>query len=65
MLSKNMSGYDRIFRILIALFLITFAITGRIGAWGWVIGAVLLATAAVSRCPLYGLLGFRPRRSTD
>jgi len=64
MIAKNMSGYDRIFRILLALFLITFAISGKIGNWGWVVGLVLLLTASLARCPMYALLGFKVRKST-
>jgi hypothetical protein len=64
MLSKNMSGSDRVFRILLALFLITFSISGQIGNWGWIVGLVLLVTASLARCPMYALLGYRPKRST-
>jgi len=31
MLSKNMSGTDRVFRILLGLFLVAFATWGKIG----------------------------------
>jgi hypothetical protein len=58
-----MSGYDRVFRILLALFLIAFTISGRIGNWGWVVGLILLLTASVARCPMYALLGFKPRNT--
>ena len=47
MIAKNMSGYDRVFRILLALFLITFFISGQIGHWGWIAGLVLLAMAGL------------------
>ena len=63
MIAKNMSGYDRVFRILLALFLITFSISGQIGSWGWIVGLVLLLTASLARCPLYALLGFKVRKS--
>jgi len=62
---KNMSGYDRVFRLLLGMFLVAFAISGRIGNWGYVIGLVMLLTATVSRCPMYALLGFKARKSTD
>jgi Protein of unknown function (DUF2892) len=64
MIAKNMSGYDRVFRILLALFLITFSISGQIGNWGWIVGLVLLLTASLARCPMYALLGFKVRKST-
>lgn len=61
MFSKNMSGTDRVFRLLLGMFLVVFAISGRIGDWGWILGLLLLLTAVVSRCPLYALLGYRPK----
>ena len=64
MIAKNMSGYDRVFRILLALFLITFSISGQIGNWGWIAGLVLLLTASLARCPMYALLGFKVRKSS-
>ncbi len=63
MMAKNMSGYDRVFRILLGLFLIAFAISGQVGGWAWVVGLVMLLTATVARCPMYALLGFRVRKS--
>lgn len=65
MMSKNMSGYDRIFRILLGLFLIAFAISGKVGNWGWAVGLVMLLTASAARCPMYALLGFKVRKSAD
>ncbi|KPF45765.1 hypothetical protein IP87_07660 [beta proteobacterium AAP121] len=62
-MAKNMSGYDRVFRILLGLFLIAFAISGQVGGWAWVVGLVMLLTAMVARCPMYALLGFRVRKS--
>jgi hypothetical protein len=62
---KNMSGYDRVLRLLLGMFLVAFAISGRIGNWGYVIGLVMLVTASISRCPMYALLGFKVKKSTD
>ena len=64
MIAKNMSGYHRVFRILLALFLITFSISGQIGNWGWLVGLVLLLTTSLARCPMYALLSFTLRKST-
>ncbi|MEY8879038.1 MAG: DUF2892 domain-containing protein [Leptothrix sp. (in: b-proteobacteria)] len=62
MLKKNMSGYDRVFRILLGLIMLGYAIAGRVGAgWGWV-GLLLLLTASLSHCPLYALLGVGARK---
>ncbi|MDO9072046.1 MAG: DUF2892 domain-containing protein [Rubrivivax sp.] len=65
MMRKDMSGYDRVFRILLGLYLIAFAISGQVGNWGWVVGPVMLLTATTAHCPMYSLLGFRLRKSTD
>lgn len=65
MLSKNMSGTDRVFRIVLGLFLVAFAISGKVGDWGWIVGLVMLLTASTARCPMYSLLGFKVRKSTD
>ena len=56
-MKSNVGGIDRILRIVVGLVLIALALTGTIGAWGW-IGVVPLATAALGFCPLYTVLGF-------
>lgn len=56
-MKSNVGGIDRILRIVLGLVLIGLALTGTIGAWGW-IGVVPLATAAMGFCPLYTVLGF-------
>ncbi len=55
-MKSNVGGIDRILRAVLGLVLIALAATGTIGLWGW-IGVVLVATAAISFCPLYPLLG--------
>ncbi|MEY4910111.1 MAG: hypothetical protein RL260_3829 [Pseudomonadota bacterium] len=52
----NVGGADRILRIVVGLVLILLALSGQIGAWGW-IGVVPLATGLFRMCPLYSLLG--------
>jgi hypothetical protein len=52
----NVGGIDRVLRMLVGLALIGLAITGNIGAWGW-IGVVPLATGLFRFCPVYPLLG--------
>ena len=54
----NVGGIDRVLRILVGALLIILAITGVIGAWGW-LGLVLLATGVFSFCPAYTLLGVK------
>lgn len=52
----NVGDIDRIARFVVGALLILGALTGAIGAWGW-IGVVPLATAAIRFCPAYRLLG--------
>ncbi len=56
MFKSNVGGIDRILRIVVGVALIAMALTGTIGAWGW-IGVVPLLTAAMGSCPLYSVLG--------
>jgi hypothetical protein len=53
---KNIGTTDRIARVFVGGLLIVLAMTGTIGAWGW-IGIVPLATAAINFCPAYRLIG--------
>ena len=52
----NVGTVDRIARALLGLVLVALALTGAIGAWGW-LGLVLIGVAAVGNCPLYSVLG--------
>jgi Protein of unknown function (DUF2892) len=52
----NVGGLDKIVRIVAGAALIALAVTGTIGAWGW-IGIVPLATGLLGICPLYSILG--------
>jgi hypothetical protein len=55
-MNKNEGGLDRGLRILAGLALIGAAVTGTVGAWGYV-GVVPLVTGLMGWCPLYTLLG--------
>jgi hypothetical protein len=55
-MKSNVGGIDRILRMLVGLVLIGLAVTGTVGAWGW-IGIVPLATGLFRFCPAYPLLG--------
>lgn len=57
----NVGTIDRIARALIGIVLIGLTLAGVIGWWGW-IGVVPLATAAISFCPLYTMLGINTRK---
>ena len=64
-MKKNVSGIDRVLRIVVGLVLIALAITDSmslthtIGAWGW-LGIVPLATGLIGFCTLYHLLKIKP-----
>lgn len=53
----NVGGLDRTLRIIVGLALIVMAVTGTIGAWGW-IGVLPLATGLMKTCPMYSIFGF-------
>jgi hypothetical protein len=69
-MNTNVGTADRIFRILLGVVLIAFAIPIGFPAtgWNWVgwIGFVPILTALVGWCPLYAMLGIstspRPAR---
>ncbi|MDO8458230.1 MAG: DUF2892 domain-containing protein [Burkholderiaceae bacterium] len=60
-MKSNVGGIDRILRALIGLVLLGLAYAGNFGTWAWagyVIGAVMLGTAAIGWCPPYALFGW-------
>ncbi|MDR5868483.1 YgaP family membrane protein [Halomonas koreensis] len=61
-MKTNVGGLDKIARIVIGALLIGLALTGTIGAWGW-IGVIPLVTGLLNSCPLYALLGISTCKS--
>lgn len=61
-ISKNIGQVDRGLRFALGALLILLAVTGTIGVWGY-IGAIFVATAAISFCPLYRLVGLKTCRA--
>lgn len=57
-MQANVGTLDRVLRVLLGLVLIGLALTGTIGAWGW-IGLLPLATGLLRYCPAYALFGWR------
>jgi hypothetical protein len=55
-MTQNIGNTERVIRIVGGLVLITLAVTGNVGVWGW-LGLVPLATGLVGWCPPYSLLG--------
>ncbi|WLI74973.1 DUF2892 domain-containing protein [Halomonas alkalicola] len=55
-MKSNVGGADKIARIVFGALLIGLALTGVIGAWGW-IGVLPLATGLINFCPAYSIFG--------
>lgn len=61
-MEQNVGQTDRVIRAIIGVGLIILAFASFVGWVKWVaiiIGLVLIATAAVSRCPAYSLFGIK------
>ena len=61
-MKSNLGSVDRLLRLIVGAVLVVLALTGVIGAWGW-LGIILLATGLINSCPLYRILGFSSDRS--
>ncbi len=59
-MEKNVGSVDRVIRIILGLVLIALVFVGPQTPWGW-LGVIPLATAFVSFCPLYKLLGIKSK----
>jgi hypothetical protein len=57
-MDKNVGGIDKVLRVVVGIALIAMVFVGPQTPWGW-LGLIPLATAAMSWCPLYTLLGVR------
>ncbi|RDL44837.1 DUF2892 domain-containing protein [Marinomonas piezotolerans] len=55
-MKANVGGLDKGLRIGVGVLLIALALTGVIGAWGY-LGVIPLATGVFNFCGLYTLLG--------
>ncbi len=59
----NEGRIDRVARLVLAMVAVALPLSGTVGgAWAvllYVVAAVLLVTAVVGYCPLYGVLGWR------
>ncbi|MFO1315731.1 MAG: DUF2892 domain-containing protein [Burkholderiales bacterium] len=57
-MTANVGTLDRTIRIVVGVALIALALTGTIGAWGY-IGIVPILTGLFRVCPAYTLFGIR------
>ncbi|WP_018701360.1 YgaP family membrane protein [Amorphus coralli] len=68
-MTKNMGWLDRAVRLVVAAVLVLAAFSGGFAATGavhWLalaVAAIMVLTALVGSCPLYGLVGIRTCRS--
>ncbi|WP_072281371.1 YgaP family membrane protein [Rappaport israeli] len=60
----NLGKMERIARGVLGLLLVVLAATGTIGWWGY-LGAIFIATAAISFCPIWRLLGISTCKKID
>jgi hypothetical protein len=56
-MKANVGGIDRILRIVAGIVLIALAALGTVGVWGYIVGAIVLATGVFRFCGAYTLLG--------
>ena len=61
-MKPNVGNVDRTIRIVVGLSLVAGALTGYIGAWGW-LGLIPIATGTFRFCPAYLPLGMSTCRS--
>ncbi|HEY3348367.1 MAG TPA: DUF2892 domain-containing protein [Thermoanaerobaculia bacterium] len=52
----NEHPVERVVRVLVGVTLVALALTGKIGAWGWV-GVLPILTGLTGSCLLYTLFG--------
>lgn len=57
-MARNMSGVDRVLRVIAGLVLISLVFIGPQIVWGW-IGVVPLVTGFSGWCPAYTLFGIK------
>jgi hypothetical protein len=55
-MKKNVGGFDRVFRFILGVGLLSIVVIGPKTLWG-LIGAIPLITSLFSFCPLYTLVG--------
>lgn len=65
-MTANVGGIDRVLRILLGAILVALAVTGVVGAWGY-LGLIVLATGVFRFCGAYTLLGINtcPMKATE
>jgi len=55
-MKANVGGIDRILRIAVGVVVVALAVTGKIGAWGY-IGVLPILTGLIGWCPGYSPFG--------
>mgnify|MGYP003636485065 CR=1 FL=1 len=61
-MKKNVGNIDKVIRVIIAIvagaLYFTGTVTGVLGYVALAVGVIMVATAAMSRCPLFAIFGF-------
>jgi hypothetical protein len=65
-MKKNLAGFDRIGRVLIAVLIavlyFTNVVSGTLGIVLLILGAVFVVTAILDFCPIYWILGLSTKK---
>lgn len=61
---KNVGSVEQIIRIVLGLALVSLVFVGPQTPWGW-LGVILIATGAISFCPIWRALGINTRKDQD
>ena len=52
----NVGNTDRMVRIALGVVMALLALMGTVGAWGWLVAIIAVATGVLRVCPSYSLL---------
>ncbi len=65
MFTKNVGSADKVLRIVVGLILVALFFVFPKSTWvcvASIVGLILIATAFINFCPLYGLLGIKTNK---
>ncbi|MDO4249980.1 MAG: DUF2892 domain-containing protein [Moraxella sp.] len=62
-MKANLGKPDRALRLIAGMVLVGLAMTGVIGAWGY-LGLIFVVTALINFCPIYRLLNISTKKDS-
>ncbi len=62
-MKANLGKPDRALRLIVGAVLVGLAMTGVIGAWGY-LGLIFVVTALINFCPIYRLLNISTKKDS-